>query len=149
MLILDVRGSGFLPSVAPRIVTEDGRCIFEGGDLDIPRVRKRRTAMYVGFRQRPVERASEKSASPRLRALARARKVAGRAGGVEQTLHQVARKRFKNPLIFKATRAAKDAPGTLVLSNAALRSLATHPEAKTLLQAGRVLIVVNQVKARK
>jgi hypothetical protein len=175
VLILDVRGLRFAPSIAPRITDPLGRAIFEGGDLDPKRVCTQPTVAYVGFRPSATG-GTRTSGSPYPAIKSRARSVVDMANQLTRqreklyrdaqrtkpgrrpkqtkppepkTLHNVARKRFANPLILRARVNAKTSLQTLVLDGAAAAALAKHPEAKTLFQTGRVVIVVNRVAPRK
>jgi len=175
VVILDARGSRFAPSIAPRITDPLGRAVFEGGDLESSRVRTQPTAAYVGF-QPSITGGTRSSSSPYTDMKSRARAAADMANRLARereklyreaqrtrpprrpqktkppepkTLHTVARKRFGNPLILQADAGAKTSFQTLVLSGAAASALARHPEAKTLFQTGRVVIVVDRIPAQK
>jgi len=143
VVIIDARGSSFQPSVVPRIVTANGRCVFAGGDLAKAKLADRPAVAYVGF-QMNQPRVSEKNPSGYLRAIARARKVASQSGAQPRDLGRVARKKFRSPLIFSGLATRKDSRETIVLPNPAVRTMALHPEIETLLKAGKVVFVIDR-----
>ena len=166
VVVLDARGTGFVPSIAPRVVDRLGRCLFEGGDLDPAHVRLRAIAAYVGYKQPAAATPLPKHASARAIAKAQARKAVAlsaklardreeivrraekrprspvKAPTGPKTLREAVCKRFRNPLILRAGATAKKSRDTLVLSPEAVQTLAEHPEARALLQSGKVVIVV-------
>ena len=147
VIVIDARGMGFLPCLAPRVILQNGKCLFEGGDVKADQLRDRPAVAYVKFMSKPGP--STKNPLVHLRALGIARKGAIRAGGSANDLTVAAKKRFKNALILQAIDTPDDSPETIILPNTTVRFLMLHPEARQRFKDGKVVVVVDGVKVIK
>ena len=113
IVIIEARGTGFVPALWPRIVTERGR-LFRGprGRYAGPRV------VYAWFG--PLVRAETPATKADL-----LKSVAARDASLKV-------------IVLTASPAPKAAPGTLVLSN---KDLIAYPRAIDLLKAGRCVVL--------
>jgi hypothetical protein len=144
VIVIDARGMGFLPCLAPRVILQNGKCLFDGGDVKADQLRARPAVAYVKFMSKPGP--STKNPLVHLRALGIARKGAIRAGGSANDLTVAAGKKFKNALILQAIDTPDDSPETIILPDTTVRFLMLHPEARQRFKDGKVVVVVDGVK---
>lgn len=147
VIVLDARGMGFLPCLAPRVILASGKCLFDGSDVKPDHLRTRPAVAYVRFMPKPGP--STKNPLVHLRALGIARKGAIRAGGSATDLTVAANRTFKNALILQAIDTPDDSPETIILPNTTVRFLVLHPEARQLFKDGKVVVVVDRVQVIK
>jgi len=130
LLIVDARGTGFQPCLAPRLVTETGQVVFDG--TSVPGgLQGRHLAVYVSADRPPGGQGAPATAT------AESASDSGPAGGRAFVAKDVVELRAK----------ASTGPDhcALVLGSEELAKLSRHADAMELLKAGRLVVIVDPV----
>lgn len=136
VVIIDGRGTGFLPCLAPQITTSSGEVILSASQLSLGQFRKRGTVVYIRTR---------KAKGPG----GVAGKMIAQAGRVDPAVAAAAKRAYKNPLMLQADKSPQNSPGTLVLTTVSTRTLIMSGGAKGLFHGGSVIVITDTPPAKK
>ena len=136
VVIIDGRGTGFLPCLAPRITTSSGEVILSAAQLSLEEFRKRGTVVYIR---------SPKAKRPG----GVAGKMIAQAGRADPAIAAAANRAYKNPLMLQAGKSPKNTPGTLVLTTVSTRTLIMSGGTKDLFRSGRVIVIADTPPVKK
>ena len=139
-VVIDARGTGFRPCLAPRIASKSGAAILSAGDVPAAGIQQRSIVAYVSA-PAPPEHA--------FGVIQQTRQITAAAGRPEPKLRRAAHRAFKNPLLLKAESSPKNSPGTLVLTPVSVRSLLTAGPTRTLLKTTRIIVVTDHPLTNK
>ena len=126
-VVIDARGSGFVPCVYPRLITPEGRFVLDGVYLrrdDPTRVNR---PLYVAYAPKSAKPTTRPAKLPKVLTFGRDRRRA---------------------IVLRAVRVSRK-PAGLVLDAADVERLGRHPGVERLLELGEVAIVVDRVPAGK
>lgn len=135
VIVLDVQGTSFQPVLLPRVVTTDGRCVFEAAELGEDQATWRPAVIYATYKPVPYM-----SAAPERGDWSEAVVAGGPAGTA--LAHSLSRT-FRGAVLLSGCTVRAERPGEIALSAAAVAYLQTHPELRSLFRAGRVIVVAD------
>ena len=124
VVIIDARGTGFLPCLTPRLTDAAGSEVLSLAQLGVDEFQKHAMMIYI--------------ATP----------LAAEAGRLPAALVAAAEQAYENPLLLRADKSPKDMRGTLVLTRTATKTLTTRGDAKELVYAGKIVVVVDVPAAK-
>lgn len=137
VVIIDGRGTGFLPCLAPQITASTGRVFLSAQELRAGEFQKRGMVVYI--------RSTRKSGG----VVGIAKKIAAQAGRIDPAIVAAARKVYKSPLMLQADKSPTNSRGTLVLTNVATRTLIMSGKSRDLFRGGRVIVITDIPSAEK
>ncbi len=129
VVIIDGRGTGFLPCLAPQITTSSGDVVLSAAQLGLGQFRKRGSVVYVRSTRKPKGRGGI------------AKNILVQAGRTDPAIAAAAKKAYKNPLMLQADKSPQNSPGTLVLTTVATRTLIMSAGSRKLFRSGRVIVI--------
>lgn len=128
VVIIDGRGTGFLPCLAPRITDDSGGTVFSLTQLGTGEFQKRGMVVYLC----PAEAVKW---SP--------------TDVVGPRVLPAAKKAYRDPVVLRADKSPKNSPGTLVLTSTATKTLMISGDARDLFRSGRVIVVTDTPPVKK
>ena len=143
-IVIDARGTGFRPCVYPRLITSDGKAVFDGTHLRRDDPTRRNRPLYVTCRKTP--------AAPTTKPGLESRQVGTKGREVVSLPRLPGLLPFGTPpkraAVVRAS-ALSERPAGLLLNEDDLRALSRHPGVRRLLDAGEVAIVVDPAARKK
>lgn len=134
-VVIDMRNTGFVPSLLPRFESAAGATVFDAIELD-KQLYHRPAVEYVAFT--PPADANE---APRLDT-SKAELVTTEATQPDWLVIAGVTKTIDHPVVLGDCKSGKDA-GEIVLSDICLEYFRTHPQARQTFLTGKVIVVID------
>jgi len=117
LIVIDARGTKFAPCLFPRLVARSGGRVFDSADVPGGMLPARAMAVYAVRRPPSAKAATRPASAPAARALT-----------------------------IRASVSRGRSNGSLVIDDEQLRKLASHPEARRLMKAGKLVILTSTTR---